>query len=146
MATVLRARKEKTPQNPLWRVDMADDGVTILLTIAASPEWETASTLRLNSEDAARLAHELTGAARATAGNPNRETFVPGDVIGMRCTDACRLLRALGLTPIVVDAVTGEEASGSAATGEYRVEQVDPPVETVLHSGETVRLHVAVEA
>ena len=143
LASALRFRRANTSTLPLWRLRIADDGVTILLMVTEAPEWETATTLRLYSDSAAQLAHELKRAARATSGRLSGETFIPGEVLGMRCSDASDMLRVLGLTVVTVDATTGEEWSQSALTGEHRVAGVDPSAETVLRRGSSVRLFVA---
>lgn len=136
----------QTSSEPLWHIEVGHDSVTILLTIAELPESSMGTTLRLNSESAARLAKELRLVARTTAGRLSTETFIPGDVLGMKCKDASDMLRALGLTVVIIDTATAEERPRSALTDTDRVAKVEPPIETVLFRGSSVRLYVATDA
>lgn len=143
LANVLRSRRAQTSTEPWWRVDIGNDGVTILLTVTDSPEWSSSTTLPLNTEAATQLALELKSAARATAGRLSAETFVPGQIVGMKLSDAAALLRVLGLTVTMVDAATGEERPSASVVAGHRVTAVEPPAETVLRRGSSVRLSVA---
>lgn len=137
-AALRPSRLQTSPQR--WQVDIADDGVSILWSLAESPE-STGTTVRLNSEEAMRLSHELKSAARKTAGQLSTETFIPAHVLGMTCSEATAMLRALGLN-VVVDGGSGEEPVSTASGGRLVV-GVDPPAETVLSRASLVRLEVS---